>query len=322
MALDVYKLIYKKIKKYDSIVIARHTGPDPDAITSQIALRDSIKLTFPEKKVLAVGTGVSKFKEFGYLDKSLFTDMDNALLFITDVPNMERVDGIEGLKYSEVIKIDHHPWNVKVADIEIVDDSASSACQLVAELIFNTRLKMNEGIANNLFLGIVSDSDRFLLAYTTSKTFQIVSRLVEEYKLDFSKLYEKLYERPLNEIKFRGYLAEHLTITENGFAYTKISPEILDAYGVDISTPSNMINDFNFIKGVLVWVFVTFDAKNLLYKVNIRSRGPVINEIAEKYNGGGHIFASGVRTSSEDDIQNLLQDLDDACKKYKQSLDS
>ena len=43
---DVYKKIYKLIKKYDEIVIARHIGPDPDAIASQIALRDSIKLTF------------------------------------------------------------------------------------------------------------------------------------------------------------------------------------------------------------------------------------------------------------------------------------
>ena len=41
--------IYKLISKYDNIVIARHVGPDPDAVASQIALRDSIKLTFPKK---------------------------------------------------------------------------------------------------------------------------------------------------------------------------------------------------------------------------------------------------------------------------------
>ena len=42
--------IYKEIKKYDNIVIARHIGPDPDAIASQLSLRDSIRLTFPSKK--------------------------------------------------------------------------------------------------------------------------------------------------------------------------------------------------------------------------------------------------------------------------------
>ena len=65
----VVKKIYKKIKEYSKIVIARHVGPDPDAIASTVALRDSIRLTFPEKEVYAVGLGVSKFKYYGILDK-------------------------------------------------------------------------------------------------------------------------------------------------------------------------------------------------------------------------------------------------------------
>ena len=167
MAKDIGKLIYKKIKKYDKIVIARHVGPDPDAIASQIALRDSILFTFPEKKVVAIGAGVTKFKYFGLLDKLENKDFTDALLIILDVPTL-------------VIKIDHHPCDSKIADLEIVDDTASSACQLVAEFIFKTNLKMNVKIASNLFLGIVSDSDRFLLSYTTAKTFQIVSKLIDD----------------------------------------------------------------------------------------------------------------------------------------------
>lgn len=317
MALDIEKKIYKKIKKYNNIVVARHVGPDPDAIASQIALRDSIRITFPDKKVIAVGTGVSKFKKFGLLDKSDFTNLKNTLLIITDVPTMERVDGIENLEYDEVIKIDHHPSDVSVADLELVDDSASSACQLIAELILNTNLKMDENVASNLFLGIVSDSDRFLIAYTSVKTFKIITRLLEESKIDFVSLYDKLYERPINEIKFHGYLSENLIFTENGFAYVKITPEILKKYKVDTATPSNMINDFNYIKDIIVWTFVTYDEKNEQFKVNIRSRGPIINKIAAKYNGGGHKFASGVKTTKESDIDKLLQELDEACKEYK-----
>lgn len=49
---DIFKEIYKKIKQYDVIVTLRHVGPDPDAVASQIALRDSIKLTFPNKKFM------------------------------------------------------------------------------------------------------------------------------------------------------------------------------------------------------------------------------------------------------------------------------
>ena len=80
-----------------------------------------------------------------------------------------------------------------------------------------------------------------------------------------------------------------------------------------------MINDFNNIKEVLVWVFVTHDIKNNLYKVNIRSRGPIINIIAAKYNGGGHAYASGVRTDKKENIDALLKDLSLCCKEYKES---
>ena len=81
-----------------------------------------------------------------------------------------------------------------------------------------------------------------------------------------------------------------------------------------------MINDFNYIKDVLIWTFITFDEKNEIYKINIRSRGPIINEIATKYNGGGHKFASGARTTKETDIPNLIKDLDEACKIYKENI--
>ena len=44
----------------------------------------------------------------------------------------------------------------------------------------------------------------------------------------------------------------------------------------------------NYIKELFCWAFASYDSKNNLYKVNIRSRGPIINEVANRYNGGGH----------------------------------
>ena len=314
---DIAKKIAKKIKQYDTIIIARHIGPDPDAICSQLSLRDSIRLTYPNKKVYAVGIGVSKFKKYGILDKPDNKNLRNSLLITLDVPNFYRVDGIDDLKPKEIIKIDHHPFEEAFGPLEWVDDKASSTCQLIAQLILDTNLKMNESVATNLFLGIVSDSDRFLLAYTTVDTFKVVTALLERSGINFVEQYEKLYERPINEVKFQGYLAENLTVTKNGFAYIKITSDIIKKYGVDTASASNMVNDFNFIKDVLVWTFITFDEKNDLFKVNIRSRGPIINEIAAKYNGGGHKFASGVKTNKEEEIEQLLKDLDTACEEFQ-----
>lgn len=320
MANILTKKINRKIKQYNSIVIARHVGPDPDAICSQIALRDSIKLTYPHKKVYAVGIGVSKFKKYGLLDKPDNKTLNQALLIALDVPNFCRVDGIEELKPKEIIKIDHHPWEEDYADIDLVDEHASSTCELIANLIFDTNLKLDEKIASNLFIGMVSDSDRFLLAYTTVNTFKTVVTLLERSKIDFNQQYELLYERSIEEIRFHGYLSENLELTENGLAYIKISADTIKKYGVDTATTSNMINDFNYIKGVYVWVFITEDEKNEIFKVNIRSKGPIINEVASKFGGGGHKFASGVRPKTMEEIDHLIEALDKVCKEYKDNL--
>lgn len=313
MINPVIKKIYKKIKKYNTIVIARHIGPDPDAVCSQIALRDTIKATFPSKNVYAVGMSVSRFKSFGTLDKINEEELDNPLLIVLDVPNISRIDGITFSRYKEVIKIDHHPYEDKMGDTELVDTTSCSVAQLIGELVLNTRLKLTKEVAENIFLGIVSDSDRFLLQYTTAKTFKIVNQIIEKTNLDFTNLYVRLYERPLNEIRFQGYLAQNLITTENGFAYIKITTDDIKNFGVDSSTASNMINNFNYIKEIKVWTFITYDQKSTMYKVNIRSRNVVINDIAAKYHGGGHKFASGVRTTNEADIDNLIKDLDERC---------
>ncbi len=313
--------ILRKIKQYDVIVIARHTSPDPDAIASQIALRDAIKLTFPKKEVYAVGTSVSKFKYYGTLDKIDETNFSkDALLIALDVPNISRIDGVDKTAFKEMFKIDHHPSEENFGECDWVDETSSSTCQLIIEFILESGIKLDRKVAENLYLGVVSDSDRFLISYTSSKTFHLVAKLIDKTNIDFTNLYNYLYERPYEEIKFHGYLSENLNITDNGFAYLIINSDILKKYNVDPATPSNMINDFSNIKNVYVWTFVTFDEKNEIYKVNIRSKGPVINETAAMYGGGGHKFASGVRTHNKEDIDNLLKDLDEDCKKYKESL--
>ena len=314
---DIYKSIYSEIKKYKKIYIARHIGPDPDAFGSQMALKESIKLTFPSKEVYAVGTTVSRFKYFGKVDKINNYDYDTSLLIVVDTPDNKRVDIDNFLSFKNVVKIDHHPKVDTFGRVERIDDTASSASELVLEVINNTKLKINDNIAGNLFIGIVSDTNRFLFS-TSDKTFSLVSNLIHKNKLDIDKLYKQVYSKPLSEIRLMGYIASSLKVDKNGFAYIELDEDIINSFGADISSASNMINDFNNINEVIVWVFVSHDSKNNLYRVNIRSRGPVINEIASKYHGGGHKFASGVRTESHEDIENLINDLKKLCKEYSE----
>ena len=314
MFLEIYKLI----EEFDTIVLARHVGPDPDAMASTMALKDSILLTFNNKKVYSVGSGSSRFTYFGKLDK--VEKSLNALLIVLDTPDIRRIDGVNLDDYQKIVKIDHHPYVETFADIEYINDKSSSASELVLDLIDSTPLLMNKTIASKLYLGIVSDTNRFMFNNSTGLTFKKVAKLIDDYDLEIDKLYVPLYLRPISEVRLEGYIGLNLSVTENGVGYIKLTKDLLDKYGVDAASPGNMVNNFNYINEVIVWAFFTEDVKNENIRVSVRSRGPVINTALSKYNGGGHKYASGARIKSMDDVTPIIEDLDYLCKKYVEGL--
>ena len=315
--MNIFNQIYKQIKKYNKIVIARHVGADPDALGSTLGLKEAILNTFPNKEVYVVGVPAARHKYIGELDRFDESMYENSLLIVLDTPNLKRIDGVDISKFEYKIKIDHHPFIEKFADIELIDEDSSSASQLVMELIKNTKLKPNKECAEKLYIGLVGDTNRFLYYYTTPKTFDLVSYIIKETNIDFTKLYENMYLRSLHDLRFQSYVINNITLTENGLGYLKIDQDILDEYGVDAATASNMVNNLNYIQDMYSWAIFAYDRSNNNIRGSIRSRGPIINEVASNYNGGGHIYASGVRLTTFDEVDNIIKDLDLVCSKYK-----
>ena len=316
MNKDKLKSIYSEIRKFKTIYIVRHIGPDPDAVASEVALRDTIKLTFPSKEVYSIGASVARFKYIGKLDKVSSFDYESSLVITLDLPNISRVDGLNLEKFKNVIKIDHHPFVEKIGYLEYIDEKATSTCEILLDLVNNTKLKMNEHIAKTLMIGIISDSNRFLFYPSDEKILYKVADLVKKYKLNLQEIYDEIYKKPMSELRLMGYIASNLKVTKNKFAYIILENDIVNSFNADASSASNMVNDFGNIEEFIVWMFVTKDVKNDLFKVNIRSRGPIINEVAARYNGGGHKFSSGARIKTMEELEMLINDLDNTCKKY------
>lgn len=314
----MFKKIYKKIEEFDTIVIARHIGVDPDALASQLALRDAIKLTFPNKKVMAIGTGSAKFFHIGRLDR--LEKVNNALLIVVDTPDKRRVDSVDFSQFSYMIKIDHHPFVEDFCDIEYIEETASSASEIIMNLILNTDLQCDKNIAETLYLGLVSDSNRFLFDSCTSSTFGLVSIFLDKYNFELSEVYKKLYMRPMNEVRLEGYIALNMNVTKNGLGYVQITNDVINQFEVDSASAGNMVNNFNFINEMLVWATLTEDVKNDQIRVSIRSRGPEINQIAEKFNGGGHKFASGAKLKNFEEAMLLMKELDLVLEEYNKNI--
>ena len=265
MNKDKLKSIYSEIRKFKTIYIVRHIGPDPDAVASEVALRDTIKLTFPSKGVYSIGASVARFKYIGKLDKVSSFDYENSLVITLDLPNISRVDGLNLEKFKNVIKIDHHPFVEKIGYLEYIDEKATSTCEILLDLVNNTKLKMNEHIAKTLMIGIISDSNRFLFYPSDEKVLYKVADLVKKYKLNLQEIYDEIYKKPMSELRLMGYIASNLKVTKNKFAYIILENDIVNSFNADASSASNMVNDFGNIEEFIAWMFVTKDVKNDLF---------------------------------------------------------
>lgn len=312
----MYKDIYKLIKKYNSIVIARHVGGDIDALGSQIGLKEIIKESFPEKKVYAIGAYSSRFKFVGSLDKEDEIDFDNSLLIVLDTPKVSRIDIEDLFKYKTRIKIDHHPFEEKFCDIELINEEKSSACEMIIDLVINTKLKMNKSAAEKIYMGIVSDTNRFMYPSSSSETMSLASKLISDYGVNPPELYEKMYLRSIDEIRFIGFIFQNIKVTKNGVGYIKITDEIQKEFGMDAASTGNMIGELSYVNELLAWITFSEDKKQNMVRVSIRSRGPVINTLAMQYNGGGHKLASGIRLPNFDLSDEIVERLDGVCEEY------
>ena len=74
--------------------------------------------------------------------------------------------------------------------------------------------------------------------------------------------------RPLKEIRLQGYIEQNMEVTKNGLAHIMITNQIINELGVDSGSAGNLVNNLNNISEVLVWVMISEDLKNGIYKFN------------------------------------------------------
>ena len=160
--MTLFQAILEKIKAYDTIIIHRHQRPDPDAIGSQIGLKEILKTNFSDKKILATGVNEPTLSWIAEMDEVLDNDYEGALVIVTDTANTPRIDDDRYDKGDFLIKIDHHPNDDAYGDLLLVDTSASSASEIVTDWALTLGLSLSDAAARVLYNGIVGDTGRFL----------------------------------------------------------------------------------------------------------------------------------------------------------------
>ncbi|MGT2647751.1 DHH family phosphoesterase [Streptococcus uberis] len=305
-----FQAILEKIKHYQTIIIQRHQNPDPDAIGSQLGLKELIQTHFPDKKVLACGFDEPSLTWIGCMDSVSESDYDKALVIVLDTANQPRIDGGRYTKGDYLIKIDHHPNEDSYGDICHVNTNASSASEIIADFALSCQLDLTATIARFLYIGIIGDTGRFLYPATTDKTFEIAAKL-RQFDFDFSAISRQMDSFPLKIAKLQGYVFDHLEMTDKGVARVVLTQDVLKAFDITPAESSAIVATPGKIDIVQVWaIFVQLEEGH--YRVRLRSKSKVINGIAKNHDGGGHPLASGANSYSleeNDQIFNEMQAL-------------
>ena len=251
--------LLEKIKEFDTIIIHRHSNPDGDALGSQIGLKNIIKENFPDKTVYVVGDMTARFafmegSEMDTIDDEVYT---NALAIVLDTSASSLISDERYKGAKATARMDHHIFCEKICDVEVTDTSYESCCGLITEFAIKMGLRLNSLAAKSLFTGMVTDSGRFRYDSTTSQTFRLASRLLEE-KFDTGEVYAGLYADDFQHVRLRAQFILKIQFTAENVGYIYTDKEELAGYGVSTFTISRgMVGTMGDLRGVDIWVNFT-----------------------------------------------------------------
>ena len=291
------------IEEYDQIVLYRHVNPDLDAFGSQLGMYWTLKSIFPQKNIVLYGNMDSDLMHL-YPNFEIGEIINGRTLgIVLDTANRERIDGDTSL-CDKVLKIDHHIVVDTYGDINIEVESASSCSEIVTLLFKEACIEIPIDAANALYLGIIGDSNRCMYSSTSSKTFEAASYLLDA-GINIEQLYQKLYMRKKSDLEVTKFIYNHYQ-EDSGVAWYYLSTEDLIQLDISREQGSNYVNTLANIEEFQVWLAVTQNDIDHNYRVSIRSRGIAVNEIANEFHGGGHMYASGATLSSLDELEVLV----------------
>lgn len=315
--MKIQEEILATIKAFDRIIIHRHQRPDPDALGSQVGLAEILRASFPKKEIYQVGGPVEGL-DYLALMQTIPDDLyKGALVIVTDTANAPRVSDQRYDQGAKLIKIDHHPNDEPYGELVWVNTNASSCSEMIVSFwqMFQNELTMTQEAARLLYAGIVGDTGRFLYPATTATTLRLAAELLD-YGFDAPKINRQLDQVSRSVARLSGYVYENIEIDEIGAGKVILSQELQQRFGVVDSETSAVVSLPGKIDEVMAWAIFVEQPEGY-YRVRMRSKGPVINEIAKRHHGGGHPLASGANAKDLEEVAVIYQEIQAAIKEFQ-----
>jgi bifunctional oligoribonuclease and PAP phosphatase NrnA len=311
ITMNIYKKITSEILGASNIVITSHKSADGDSIGCSLGLLSFIE-KLGKKAVICHPDPAPEFLYWLETSKIVLMSahpeqvteaMQSAdLIFCLDYNATDRVGAemqalLEAASCKKVM-IDHHLNPLDFADLTVSETSASSASELIVELIMQSGHAdlLDATIGAPLYLGILTDTGSFRFSSVQPRTHEILAKLLAA-GVRHHEVHELLNDtNTASRLRLQGYaMSEKLEIMEeHQVSIISLSKEELAKYNYHKGDTDGLANLALSIKGMKV--AIVFTERDGIMKISFRSKGaenPVNILAAEHFEGGGHANASG-----------------------------
>ena len=299
-----------ELRERDRFLLTAHEGPDGDALGSLLGLhhllaqigKDSVMFMAAKEFPLPIEYRFLPLEEVFHEPPA---DMADRTVVFLDCGNVDRMP-VDFLTAGDNfrINIDHHHDNTRFGDVNLVDTAASSTAEIVFGLARELGGRITPQIASALYVGMVTDTGKFMYENTDAGTHRIAADLIEA-GVEVDDTYRRLYEHvPIEKLRLVSRALDAIQRhCDDRLILTYVTGADYAASGAGEEMTEGIIDFLRSVEGAKVAALVRDlgGRGRAARKVSLRSSGGEVDvsAIARAHGGGGHKRAAGFSTDLE-----------------------
>jgi phosphoesterase RecJ-like protein len=301
--------VLQELRQADKLLLTTHENPDGDALGSLLAMhrmleqlgKDSLMYMSPDEFPLPW-----EYRGFSFegLVGTPPADIAERTIVFLDCGNIDRmpVDFLqaEGL---HILNIDHHHDNTRFGTVNLVWPDASSTAEMVWRLSKELDVEITPGIADALYVGLVTDTGRFMYENTSPDAHRMAAELIEA-GVQPHQVYRRLWEDlPFRRLQLlQRALASVERHDDGAMTIAHLTKQDYEVTGALETDSEGVVDHMRAVEGTRVAVLVRellSEDREGMRKVSLRATdGSVdVSRLAREFGGGGHPQAAGFSTA-------------------------
>lgn len=298
MLSQVVELIENKQK----FGITTHIKPDGDGVGSSLGLCWLLRSLGKSAEVIVRGDVPESYRSLPGADEIRDVekiDREYDAVFVIECSNLAR-PGIAGLEDTFTVNIDHHATSEHFGSINWIDSTASAVGEMIYNLCKAIGGRVTREIAECVYMALVTDTGSFHFSNTTERTLKVASELVKAgvRPADISEAVYNNY--PWSRIELMRQVLGTVRRDESGrVASMRQTLEMRERAGAVDGDNNGFVNIPLAARDISAVVYMREVGENE-YRVSLRSKGSInVARVAEKFGGGGHRNAAGLRIQGD-----------------------